>query len=62
MNSGKKFLGVVLALAVVTALGCSRNKPQPVPAYGTGVAPAGQPMVNASAPAPTTSHSSNYIK
>ncbi len=60
MNSSKKILSLVLALAVLAAMGCSKNKQQ-VPAYGTGVAPSGQPLVNASAPAPSSSRS-GYIK
>lgn len=59
--SSKKFMIVVLGLALIAAMGCSRNKqPQTVPA-GTAVAPS-QPYVNAAAPAPATHRTSTYLK
>jgi hypothetical protein len=62
MNSGKKILGLLLALAMVTAMGCSRNKQQQVPTYPAGTGYQSQPGVNAMAPSSTGTRSSSYIK
>lgn len=58
--SQKKLIIVVLALSLVSAFGCSRNKQQ-VPASPAYTAQAPQPVVNTSAPAARRS-SSTYIK
>lgn len=59
--SSKKFMVLILGLAVLAAVGCSRNKPaQTVPA-GTAVAPS-QPYVNTAAPAPAPRRTSTYLK
>lgn len=60
MNSGNKILGLLLALVVIAAVGCAKKQQPQAPVYGSGVAPASQPMINASAPA--ASRSNNYIK
>ena len=61
MDSGKKILGLMLALVLITTLGCSKNKQQQAPAYpaGTGYS---QPPVNAAAPSSSGARSSSYIK
>ncbi len=58
--SQKKLILVVLALALVSALGCSRNKQQ-VPASSAYTTQAPQPVVNTAEPAARRS-SSTYIK
>jgi hypothetical protein len=61
MNSGMKLFSLALVLALAMTFGCAR-KQQQVPAYQGGIAPTGQPQINASAPSSSGTRSSSYIK
>lgn len=58
----QKFLFLVLGVAVLAAVGCSRNKQAAVAPAPVQYAPVSQPVVSAAAPAPVARRSGNYIK
>ena len=58
MSSGFKVSSLLLAVMMLSALGCSRNKPAATVPAGYA---APQPVVDAAAPAPAAHRSSAYV-